>query len=184
MRKQDKRAFQLVRATTMLTQTSAFLALCPLSITITLENRVGQADSQLCLVEHNVDPAPLLATTPGEDSDDIVPIIRTLSETDAWYDQGPRKRKIMNTQAWVRSQAFPTTFEGVTIDTHVTSLGGPMPKDMFPVYNNPQAAPQNGDPSNSQGSTRVKLDKAKGKRPIFELAEDPSPPESLMIQRE
>ena len=164
---------------------SSFSAMCPLSIANRLEKKIGRSDSLLSLLMHNVDPDPDY-TLPTVNYG--VPLnAREFPKTGLLRDFEARLAVAGEEDDHYQRKASIANLKVAAPKAHVTALGGPMPKDMFPTFQLPQPAspptPKIQDLPRNQNPNGHRPARGKSTRPVFEMPEDESPPESLMVER-
>ena len=163
----------------LLTLRSAYYALCPLSVLHILENKLGDSQSQLFLLKHSLDPAPHVTLAKIGGSAVVSPSFE-YPEKGLWHDYESRQHGVAHNDHQLQDGALAKKLNDIRAETYVTALGGAIPHDMFPADNFAHLAPR--EHKQSRPSGPIAQTTLAGK--MFELPDDASPPESLMIQRE
>ncbi|KAI9694600.1 MAG: hypothetical protein M1822_000216 [Bathelium mastoideum] len=163
---------------------ASLYAICSLPVLRNLESKIGKNHSPLCLIKHNLDPSLEANAHITESQDQDIPCSAGPSESDLWHDRETGSRKIGGGRNQSQKDVLARSLNKIRAETYATALGGAMPHDMFPADNFASLAPLEHRKIRHQSPARSKSDKGKTSRRIFDLSEDPSPPESLMIQRE
>lgn len=168
----------------LLTMHSSFLALCPVSVFNALEKKALQNYSPLCLVEQNIDPAPEFTTAAIDDSDIFAPVIDMSPSTASWHYSEMRRRATSDEDNEILGPASTTKTSNVPAGNRARFPVIATPQNLFLIPNYSPLAPR--PPSLLYHHSSAGPDPAEGKNThqVFDLFEDQSPPESLMMERE
>lgn len=149
----------------------------------TLENKLGSSHNQLSLLKHNLDPAPHVTWARIKEQG-LVSSETEHPEMGLWHEYESRRYALADDDHQLQDGIIDKKLNNIQAETYVTALGGAIPHDMFPANNFSHLAPPAREKSHTPDPAAHMTSAGKNKGKKFELPDDTSPPESLMVQRE
>ena len=159
---------------------SSFLAFCPLSVVDVFEKKIEQHDHSLHLLTHNIDPI----TIPIIKDKDVVQDSGRSSPSGIRQDRDSQQRAIKDGSNQSPGDASANHRDIVPRRFHIPVPDSAMTGDNSSVQSYAQSAPQARGFLYHRSVAMEEPARGRSTRRNVDLPEDPSPPESLMIQRE